>query len=357
MNEPQFDIDHDGKCRYHPEIHLQRKISSGGWKRVLSRCPLCSISALNPRKDASKARTRSTMAALCSSNPLSLKESLPKSGIGTFGLDKDFSNMSMASTDITVSSTSASSTSSTSEEQATVSSAAFPVRSTGPSSAAMSREAIFPTTASSAFQSSLLSTRRRVACGMSYLCPETNCIGSYTGQLHPVKQIPHGIGCLRYNDGTRAGGEWFNGSLLPVAARNSSTTSKGTIKNAGVESRPHFHPLPPIDNGRDFHHVEDDVNSLEDNDDYSIVSKGDVSTYSQETKRAHYSAREVKSKLPPLRSSSSIALSRSYLENSCNVNDSTKGNHEYRHAIVRSYVETKKGRVSDICQEHSRSEN
>lgn len=356
MNELRSDIDHDGKCLYHPQIHLQRKISTGGWKKVLSQCPLCSIAALHHRRDASKARTRSTIAS-CSSNSLSPQESFPKSGAGAFGLGKDFSNMSMASTDITVSSTSASSTSSTSEEQATMSSAALPVSSTGLSSAAMSRENFFPTTVSSASQTARLSSRKRVACGMSYLCPESNCIGSYTGQLHPVKQIPHGIGCLRYNDGSRAGGEWFNGKLLPVAARNTFTTSKRPFKSADAESRPHFHPLPPTDNGRDFDHVEEDVNSLEDNDDYSIVSKGDVSTYSHETKRTHYSAREVKSKLPPLRSSSSVASSRSYLENSCDVNESTSGSHEYRHAIVRSYVETKKGRVSDICQEHSRSEN
>ena len=64
-------------------------------------------------------------------------------------------------------------------------------------------------------------TKKSVVCGQTYTNPITNQVGSYTGQLHPVTQVPHGIGSLRYthcngNSGIDEG-EWYEGILVDRA--------------------------------------------------------------------------------------------------------------------------------------------
>ena len=320
------DIDENGKCIRHPQIHLRRQLSSGGWRNVLSNCPLCAISPPRPVKSRVSERRR-TLTSLsspsieASSTPRSSSSSSQRDSgdsISRFmsGCEKDFSNFSI-STDTTVASlTSASSGSSTSEDQ--------PERASYFSSSSSIRSSAL----SPASSSSRLPSKKSVVCGMRYLCPDRNRLGSYTGQLHPETQVPHGVGCLRYRDGSLADGDWSHGRLI--------TTSS----NSKQQQEP-ICELPPMPL-----HRRDRANSLEgddyDDDNNSLGgSIGDNSAFSSDTR---YTAREVKSELPTRSSSSSSPFSLRRKSESCRTESPslaqrTEGRRTYMESKPSSYLD------------------
>lgn len=340
-------VDHFGNCLSHPQIRIRRQnATTGEWRVILpSGCPLCAASevmvplVVKPRQRLSHRPTSSR--SISSYNHTNSQESCESPDSSYKSLAHEFSTCSFisSSTDTTVACSDGSSVRSGGTELSHQNSASSVASSGGTASMGTSgaygnsplhhqssgtREKFKlplsssrPPSSSSQLSNSgatisPMSTtgKKSITCGLRYTNPDTNQRGSYTGQLHPVSQLPHGIGALRYRDGTVVDGEWRDGKLVVEAPRPESERRerrRASLSSHEEEKMTYHHvrssssrhqesscsALIPYTPHQYQGQEDDDANSI--NDDNSLGSNGD-NTYATMT----YSARESKGSLPPL---------------------------------------------------------
>ena len=266
MSEDKFlKHDADGKCLRHPQIQLRRLSAAGRWRTLLSSCPLCSISPLE------RERCRPSLSSICDEDHISRFMSSSMS----------FSTETDTTLDLSSCASSASSLSHGDCPQVTVSSPTSLRRQSLTSPSGLS-----PISSPKPLQPFLplrKSSKKSVVCGMFYVCPDTNRPGSYTGQLHPETQSPHGIGPWRYRDGSLSEGEWCDGRL--------SVEPLHYCQHKREDDATEPFPLH-LYLREDFGDRE--ANSFDEEDSNSLRSNSERSTASNNTSRISYSAREFK---------------------------------------------------------------
>jgi hypothetical protein len=171
-------IDHTGHCIDHPQIRVRRPNANGGWRIILTNgCPLC---AIDPVKTITRRSSGGSNAYALTRKDSSRRPTLCHE-------ETDFAKSYCSDSDITETT----------------------VASSHSSSSCHSNLDDFH-----GHLSPESSRSKRIVCGMRYVDPVSGRAGTYTGQVSPDTQSPHGVGCLRLHDGQLLDGEWSEGHLI-----------------------------------------------------------------------------------------------------------------------------------------------
>ena len=194
----QHACDRKGNCKQHPQIRLRKRNPLGRWKTVVDSCPLCAVTHL-----CTIVRNINDECHAEPSQPhnVSSQQSLSKI------------SMKHASKRVSMDSSISSNTVDT-------------VSSSYSHSSQSSRRS--HTSTSNASHHSLPQASR-VVCGTPYVCFDTRRRGYYTGQVDAETGLPHGVGTLRFDDGSFSEGEWCNGRLSVSPTENSSRSNNYVV--------------------------------------------------------------------------------------------------------------------------------